>query len=132
MFFESMEAQRRYLVNDSQGMTTRPTPHNHTVFVQSKGFGARQLVQDTLVLYDINMSSCSTTRSNEKPVPVKNPEKFKHLHVSRDCSLIELIEDINGLKFRQGCAYFEFTNEEEDITRDKQVILMRTVCSVFD
>ena len=53
--FESSKAQRKYLVTDGV-MTRKPNFKHHTVFVQSKGVGARPLFKGTLLLYDVCFS----------------------------------------------------------------------------
>ena len=53
------------------------------------------------------------------------PDKLKMHDVDRDCDLREYItETLNIAKeFRRGHAYFEFTNEVENILEGKQVLL---------
>ena len=76
------------------------------------------------------------------PTPTTEPEPMKkersatieELNVPRDCSLLELIEDVHNKKYRPGCAFFELTGEEcENINWGKEVILMTEVgaCYVF-
>ena len=67
----------------------------------------------------------STTE--ELPIPVESSRNIIILDVPRACSLLELIEDIHGRKFRPGCVFYEFTHEHEDIGPEKEVILMRKV-----
>ena len=62
------------------------------------------------------------------PDPVDPSRDIEKIYVPKVCSLIELIEE-KGLKFRSGCAFFEFTHKQEDIGSDKEVILMSMVCS---
>lgn len=61
------------------------------------------------------------------PVAVDTSRNINKLTVPRACSLIELIEDMHNLKFRPGCAFYEFTHKHEDIGPEKEVILMRKV-----
>ena len=47
--------------------------------------------------------------------------------VDSDCSLKEFVEKHN-LIFKRGRVFYEFNNEVERISRDKQLILMNKVC----
>ena len=59
-------------------------------------------------------------------VPVHS-ERFQKLDVKIDCSLIDLIEVTYKRKYKPNCAFFEFTHDSEDISEDKEVILMKKV-----
>ena len=59
-------------------------------------------------------------------VPVHS-ERFEKLDVKIDCSLIDLIEVTYKRKYKPNCAFFEFTHDSEDISEDKEVILMNKV-----
>lgn len=65
------------------------------------------------------------------PLPPDRERNIRILHVTKDCSLSELIEDIYNLKFRPGCAFFEFAHKREDISEGKEVILMSKVSYVI-
>ena len=51
--FKSKEAERGLDVKDNEP-TSKPRFKNFSVFVQSQGIGRRQLVQGTLLLYDVS------------------------------------------------------------------------------
>ena len=51
---------------------------------------------------------------------------FKY-HVKENCSLKEFVEQL-GLEFRRGCAYYEFKEYTENISKDKEVVI---VCEVL-
>lgn len=57
--------------------------------------------------------------------------EIEKLAVKVDCSLIELIEETHKRKFRPGCAFFEFTHQQEDISEDKEIIIMSTKVYCF-
>ena len=52
-----------------------------------------------------------------------DPKRFKLYHVDMDCELGYFIAECD-LPYRVGSVYYEFFREEEDITEDKEIILM--------
>ena len=48
---------------------------------------------------------------------------FTKYHVDRDCSLKKFVNE-KDLEFRRGCAFYEFKQYSEDISKDKEVVLM--------
>ena len=53
--------------------------------------------------------------------------RFESYNVNNDCQLRDFLP--NNLKFRRGCAYYEFEHEVEHISEDKQLIFMK-VCHI--
>ena len=46
--------------------------------------------------------------------------------IDKDCSLKEFVEE-KGLTYKKGCAFYEFTNDVESISEDKEIIFMSNV-----
>ena len=53
---------------------------------------------------------------------------FKLLHVHSDCQLREFVLS-EGYEFHAGCAYYEFKNEVEYVSEDKQLVFMKVSSS---
>ena len=53
--------------------------------------------------------------------PVKSKE-FHEYYVGKTCELSQFVIDNTG-EFERGLAYFQFTCEAEDISKEKEVIL---------
>ena len=49
---------------------------------------------------------------------------FELLHVYSDCQLREFVQS-KGYEFHAGCAYYEFKNEVEHVSEDKQLVFMK-------
>ena len=49
---------------------------------------------------------------------------FELLHVYSDCQLREFVHS-EGYEFHAGCAYYEFKNEVEHVSEDKQLVFMK-------
>ena len=54
---------------------------------------------------------------------------FKVLSVKRDSELEEFVVVEHQLNFKRGCAYYEFTHEEENINENQEVMLFDRVSS---
>ena len=64
---------------------------------------------------------------NQELIPVDR-DRFQILPVKQPCQLQEFI-DTCGLTFEPGCTFFEFSHKTEDISSDREVILMTKVCN---
>lgn len=53
-------------------------------------------------------------------------DRFKVLHVSEDCDLSTLLRK-QGFTFQPGGVFYEFTRSKENITEEKEVVLMDKV-----
>ena len=51
-------------------------------------------------------------------------EYFELLHVYSDCQLREFVQS-KEYEFHAGCAYYEFKNEVEHVSEDKQLVFMK-------
>ena len=49
---------------------------------------------------------------------------FDLLHVYNDCQLREFVQS-EGYEFHAGCIYYEFKNEVEHVSEDKQLVFMK-------
>lgn len=56
--------------------------------------------------------------------------KLIKLTVTKDCDLRTFIES-NKKEFYRGCAFYQFTNENEDISDDKEIILLERVLHII-
>ena len=54
-------------------------------------------------------------------------DRFKLLHVSEDCDIATLIKN-QGFTFQSGGVFYEFTRHKENITEEKEIVLMDKVC----
>lgn len=54
-------------------------------------------------------------------------KSFKTYKVKKSCALRELVPNLPGVKVWRGNAYYELTDEEEDISEDKKLIIQKTV-----
>ena len=59
-------------------------------------------------------------------IPV-NSKRFKKLKVKKACQLQKLVENDCGLTYLRGCAFYEFSHKTEDISKDKEMLLMSKV-----
>ena len=53
-------------------------------------------------------------------------DRFKLLHVSEDCDLATLLRK-QGFTLQPGGIFYEFTRSKENITEEKEVVLMDKV-----
>ena len=58
----------------------------------------------------------------ESDLELINPNHFQLYTVKKDCELSSLMEK-HKLSYDTGCVYYEFSQEEEDISEDMGVIL---------
>ena len=49
-----------------------------------------------------------------------------HLSVEKESELLTFIKS-QGLPYTKGCAFYEFTHSSEDISEDKEVLLMNVI-----
>ena len=86
---------------------TNKTEHNNFYFI---------ILQDIDSGPDINES---LTKVEEG--------RFRIYNVEEDSSLRPFVEDVCHLHYEPRRFFFEFFNEEEDISKDKEIILMDKV-----
>ena len=72
------------------------------------------------------MPPAGTDTSGLTPV---NPSRFQVLDVDERCDIRSFVQD-NGLIFKPGRGFYEFTKPEK-ISDKKEVVLVDKVCSVF-
>ena len=53
--------------------------------------------------------------------------KLETHQIKQSCALREMVTQIPGVKNWRGNAFYQLTNEEEDITDDKELILQNKV-----
>ena len=55
------------------------------------------------------------------------PERFQVLNVDEDCNLRFFVKSVHGLKYEARRFFFEFVSREEEVTDDKEIILLDKV-----
>lgn len=69
-------------------------------------------------------TSSSASSSDHPSVPLS---RFTSLRVDNDCELKEFVEKKNGLAFKRGCCFYQFTHDVEKIRDNQEVVLMNKV-----
>ena len=59
-----------------------------------------------------------------KPITGRSLKTYK---IDKSCALVEMVTQLQGVKNWRGNAFYQLTNEEEDITDDKDIILQKQV-----
>ena len=94
-------------------------------------FSLQEKSTRTASSYRDNGSQCGVKTSEEHTTIVHEetpPPRFEILDVNKDCELREFIER-SDRHFKSGCAFYQFTHEIEDISDDKEIVLMKKVVS---
>ena len=68
-----------------------------------------------------------TDLSNDHELVPVDPKRFQKLNVKKESQLDELIEDEYHLPYVRGCAFYEFSHDTEDVSKEKEVIVMSKV-----
>ena len=92
--------------------------------LQEKSTVTAKSYRDNRSQRDVKTSEENTTIVHEEAPP----PRFEVLDVNEDCELREFIER-SGRPFKRGCALYQFTHEIEDISDDKEIVLMKKVVS---
>lgn len=73
------------------------------------------------------MDSIEIQTKKQLKLKLITDRKLKVHPIEQSCELREFVTELLDVKFRKGHAFYELTNEKEDIHEDKELILLYEV-----
>ena len=121
----------------------RPSLDRWTVFIQSI-YGTRIIHEGTLLLYEVNLTlyeksnyvtvsmhcllNIQNLGSDTDDLEAVDSGRLEILNVNKTCSLRDFVEKTHQLvPYKPRRFFFEFVSSKEEITDDKEIILLHKV-----
>ena len=73
------------------------------------------------------MDSIEIQTKKQLKLKLNTDRKFEMHPIEQNCELREFVRKQLNVEFRKGHAFYELTNEKEDIPEDKELILLYEV-----